>query len=192
MNFGDEIKRIRKEQSLTQEQLASQLNISRQAVSNWENNRNLPDIEMLITISNVFHISLDQLILGGDHMNNMTQKLIKDGSETKRARMNLISTCIGAALLLLGIACLGIRAASVEYIDASGILHENFFLVPIAFLFLFAGFITFFITGIRNILSLIFDKSQSTRKKQILYLAISICVVTIFVVFLILLRMANS
>ena len=50
MNFGEQIKNIRSERKLTQEQMAAQLNVSRQAISNWENNRNLPDIEMLITM----------------------------------------------------------------------------------------------------------------------------------------------
>ncbi|MDY2627183.1 MAG: helix-turn-helix transcriptional regulator [Lachnospiraceae bacterium] len=61
MNFGAQIKKMRKERKLTQEQMAKELGVSRQAVSNWENDRNLPDIEMLILISRVFHISLDNL-----------------------------------------------------------------------------------------------------------------------------------
>ncbi|MFR6163780.1 MAG: DUF3955 domain-containing protein [Mediterraneibacter gnavus] len=40
---------------------------------------------------------------------------------------------------------------SVEYIDTQGILHENFFLLPVGFLCLFCGFITFLTIGIRNI-----------------------------------------
>lgn len=62
MDFGEQIKSIRKKENLTQEQFAMKLNVSRQAVSNWENNKNLPDIGMLILMSNVFQISLDQLI----------------------------------------------------------------------------------------------------------------------------------
>ncbi len=66
MDFGMQIKKIRTERKLTQAQMAEQLNVTRQAVSNWENNRNLPDIEMLILMSRVFQISLDELILGGN------------------------------------------------------------------------------------------------------------------------------
>ncbi|MEI3218798.1 MAG: helix-turn-helix transcriptional regulator [Lachnoclostridium sp.] len=44
MEFGDQIKDLRKKQNLTQEQFAMKLNVTRQAVSNWENNRNLPDL----------------------------------------------------------------------------------------------------------------------------------------------------
>lgn len=103
MNFGEQIKSIRKNANLTQEQFAMKLNVSRQAVSNWENNKNLPDIGMLILMSDVFQISLDQLIKGDNQMNNMTEKVIKDGSETRRAKYNMISSVVGGVLLLIGI-----------------------------------------------------------------------------------------
>ena len=62
MDFGKQIRQIRKDPKLTQEQMSAKLNVSRQAVSNWENNKNLPDLEMIITISRVFGLSLDQLM----------------------------------------------------------------------------------------------------------------------------------
>lgn len=148
MEFGEQIKTVRKEQKLTQEQFAGELNVTRQAVSNWENNRNLPDIEMLIRISEKFHVSLDQLILGGNNMNNMTEKLIKDGSETRRAKLNLVSAITGGALMLVGFVCLVIKGLSVEYVDEAGMLHENFFLIPIGLLFMFCGTMIILATGI--------------------------------------------
>ena len=63
MDFGKQIRQIRKDAKLTQEQKAAKLNVSRQAVSNWENNKNLPDLEMIITMSRVFGLSLDQLMV---------------------------------------------------------------------------------------------------------------------------------
>lgn len=142
MKFSEQIKDLRTREKLTQEQFAEKLNITRQAVSNWENDRNLPDIEMLILIAQNFHISLDELILGGndmDEVNVMTDKLVRDGSENRRAKMNMISTIVGGVLMIMGLMCLIIKAFSVEYIDASGILHENFFLLPVGFLFIFSG-----------------------------------------------------
>lgn len=142
MKFSVQIKDLRTREKLTQEQFAEKLNITRQAVSNWENDRNLPDIEMLILIAQNFHISLDELILGGndmDEVNVMTDKLVRDGSENRRAKMNMISTIVGGVLMIMGLMCLIIKAFSVEYIDASGILHENFFLLPVGFLFIFSG-----------------------------------------------------
>ena len=192
MNFGEQIKNIRYERKLTQDQMAAQLNVSRQAVSNWENNRNLPDIEMLITMGRVFHISLDQLLLGGEAMNNMAKKIIRDGREAHRARMNMISSCMGATLLLIGIVCLALKSVSVEYIDAYGILHENFFLLPIAFLFLFSGFIVFFVTGVKNIMSVSCDKIDNENRKHITYIGISLGAVLLCVGGFLILLETNS
>ena len=146
MEFSDQVKQLRRQMGLTQEQYALKINVTRQAVSNWENNLNLPDIETLIVISQVFHISLDELILGGTDMNKMTEKLIQDGSEGRRAKMNMVSTLTGAFLMILGLACFLIKANSVEYIDKQGILHENFYLLPIGFAFLFTGFLVLLTT----------------------------------------------
>lgn len=153
MSFGEQIKNIRKKEKLTQEQFAIRLNVSRQVVSNWENNKNLPDIGMLILISNVFHISLDALIKGDDQMNNMTEKVIQDGSETKKARYNMITSIIGGVLFLIGVMLFIIKGLSVEYIDAQGILHENFFLIPLGFASIFCGLKLFITIGWRVILS---------------------------------------
>lgn len=149
MDFGEQIKSIRRTEGLTQEQFAGRLHVSRQAVSNWENNRNLPDIEMLIQMSNEFQISLDQLIKGDQEANNMTEKVIRDGSETRRARYNMIVAVIGAVLLLLGMLLLALKALSVEYVDDAGFLHENFFLLPAGFLCLGCGMVAFLSMGIR-------------------------------------------
>lgn len=100
MEFSDQIKQLRKENNLSQVQYAKKLYVTRQAVSNWKNNRNLLDLEMLIEINRVCHISLDQLILGDDNMNKMTQELIKDTDENRKAKYNMITTLIGGFLAL--------------------------------------------------------------------------------------------
>ncbi|MBP6886687.1 MAG: helix-turn-helix domain-containing protein [Oscillospiraceae bacterium] len=148
MNFGEQIKKIRSDSGLTQEQFAAKLNVSRQSVSSWENNRNLPDLEMTVEIAKAFGLSLDQLILGGG---DMADKLIRDGSETSRAKINRSILLIGTALLCVGAACLFLKGATVEYIGGDGFLHENFFLLPIGFLFLFGGAMTFAVLGVKNI-----------------------------------------
>ena len=167
MNFGEQFKAIRKEKKMTQEQVAEQLHVSRQAISNWENNKNLPDIEMTIQIARVFQLSLDRLILGDDAQSNMASKLIQDGSETRRARFNLISICIGTLLLVMGAECIWIKAHSVEYIDAAGILHENFFLLPIGFLFLFCGLLTFLIGGISSVVRRFLAKRREKKEQAV-------------------------
>ena len=80
MNFSDKIKKIRKENSLTQEELAKKLNVSRQAIAKWESNKGLPDIANLVTISSLFDISLDELIVDDVKIKN---KIISDSSSKK-------------------------------------------------------------------------------------------------------------
>ena len=62
MNIGKQISTIRKERQLTQEQFGSLFHVTRQTVSNWENEKSYPDLHTLIDISNQFEISLDILI----------------------------------------------------------------------------------------------------------------------------------
>lgn len=63
MNFGDSLKKIRTNQGLSQEQLAEKIGVSRQAITKWETNRGLPDVENMIILANIFNMTLDELIL---------------------------------------------------------------------------------------------------------------------------------
>lgn len=60
--LGKKITDLRKKQGMTQDQLAEIMNVSSQAVSKWENDLSIPDIPVLIELSNYFHISLDELL----------------------------------------------------------------------------------------------------------------------------------
>lgn len=62
MNFGENLKNIRKERGVTQEKLAEILGVSRQAVSKWESNSGYPETEKLIVISKTLNISIDDLL----------------------------------------------------------------------------------------------------------------------------------
>lgn len=64
MEIGKQIKRYRTERLLTQDELADQVYVTRQTVSNWENDRSYPDIRSLVLLSNLFGISLDILVKG--------------------------------------------------------------------------------------------------------------------------------
>ena len=78
MNIGNQISAIRKEQQLTQEQFRSLFHVTRQTVSNWENEKSYPDLQMLIDISNQFEISLDTLIKEDSKMVKTIDKSIID------------------------------------------------------------------------------------------------------------------
>lgn len=66
--FGDIVKKLRKSYGLSQVELAKRLNVTKQAISNWENNNILPSIDMLIRISDFFSVSCD-FLLEMDHRN---------------------------------------------------------------------------------------------------------------------------
>ena len=67
-NIGKEILRIRKEQSLTQEEFGELFHVTRQTVSNWENGKNYPDLQTLVELSQRFGISLDTILKGEEKM----------------------------------------------------------------------------------------------------------------------------
>ena len=60
--IADKIKYYRIKRNMTQEDLAVQLNVTSQAVSKWENDLSIPDLPILIELSNLFHVSLDELV----------------------------------------------------------------------------------------------------------------------------------
>lgn len=62
MSLGEQIRSLRKTAGLSQEALAEQLGVSRQAVSKWENDSGLPETEKLIRMSQIFDVSLDTLV----------------------------------------------------------------------------------------------------------------------------------
>lgn len=64
MELHAQIKKYRAELGLSQEELAEQVYVTRQTVSNWENGKSYPDIHSLLLLSNLFHVSLDQLVKG--------------------------------------------------------------------------------------------------------------------------------
>lgn len=64
MQLGKQIRKYRNEQSLSQDGLAEKVYVSRQTISNWENSKSYPDVNSLILLSDIFGVSLDQLIKG--------------------------------------------------------------------------------------------------------------------------------
>ncbi len=79
MKISQIIKDKRKEQKLTQEELAKNIYVSNKTISNWENAKTTPDLESLIRLSALFDISLDELIRGDKEMIKDINKNIKKG-----------------------------------------------------------------------------------------------------------------
>jgi transcriptional regulator with XRE-family HTH domain len=63
MTIGNIIKQRRIEQNITQIDLAKRIGVSRQTISNWENDKTLPDIDYIIELAQLFNLSVDQLLI---------------------------------------------------------------------------------------------------------------------------------
>ena len=64
MDIGKQIRKYRTELKLSQDELADRVYVTRQTISNWENDRNYPDIRSLVLLSKIFGVSLDILVKG--------------------------------------------------------------------------------------------------------------------------------
>lgn len=98
MDLGEQIKKRRIELNITQEELANKLNVTRSAVSNWETEKNYPDLQTIVNISDELNISLDALLKGD---RKLIDKITKDTNENpklkktvKRLTVVIICLCI--------------------------------------------------------------------------------------------------
>ena len=66
MEFNEKLQQLRKQNNMTQEQLAEKLYVSRAAVSKWESGKGYPNIESLKAISKLFSVSIDDLLSGNE------------------------------------------------------------------------------------------------------------------------------
>ncbi len=101
MNLGKTIYEHRVKLNLSQSDLAEQLNVSRQSVSKWENNSAVPDLDKIIKLSEIFGISLDELVKGDTAPQNEPVQIIKEviiQSPQREARKT-----VGIALYLAGL-----------------------------------------------------------------------------------------
>lgn len=76
MSFGNNLKMIRKEKGITQEQLAEIIGVSRQAISKWESNNGYPETDKLIIIAKELGVSLDYLIDNKPSEQNEGEELV--------------------------------------------------------------------------------------------------------------------
>ncbi len=97
MELGKQIKKYRNERTLSQETLADRVYVSRQTVSNWENDKSYPDVKSLVLLSEVFEVSLDQLIKGD--VEEMKEQISKNDQE-QFGRLSIIFTVLFVATII--------------------------------------------------------------------------------------------
>ena len=97
MELGKQIKKYRNEKELSQTALAERVFVSRQTISNWENDKSYPDIKSLVLLSEIFEISLDQLIKGDV---DMMREQINQDDQRAFGRLSCIFTVLFAAIMI--------------------------------------------------------------------------------------------
>ena len=98
MELGKQIKKYRSEKALSQDALAEKIYVSRQTISNWENDKSYPDVNSLVLLSKVFNVSLDQLIKGD--MEKMTEQINNSADRKEYEHLSLVFTVLLLAIII--------------------------------------------------------------------------------------------
>lgn len=104
MNVANRIQHLRKSKGISQEELAEKIGVSRQAVSKWESEQSLPDMEKIILLSNYFEVTTDYILKGIDVVS-------ADASLDQDNPNAMIFTSVGTAFNFIGV----IVAAMIWY-----------------------------------------------------------------------------
>lgn len=100
MKIGDKLKEARLKKNMIQEEVAEKIFVSRQSISNWENNKTYPDIGNIIALSDLYEISLDELLKGSDNF----MKHLEESTDLVKSNKKLIGIIIIALLTMVIIA----------------------------------------------------------------------------------------
>ena len=105
MEIGKKLKNARIEAGLTQEKAAEKIDVSRQTISNWENERSYPDIISVIALSDLYSVSLDELLKGdqkmAEHLEESTNVVKSNKKLTGAILLNIILMILLIALNML-------------------------------------------------------------------------------------------
>ena len=98
MEIEKKLKDARVQAGFTQEQVAEKVMVSRQTISNWENGKTLPDIVSIMNLSDLYQISIDELLKGDQRMK---KKIEKDANIAKANERVIVTTAIIAFVVAI-------------------------------------------------------------------------------------------
>lgn len=117
MNIGRKLKEARMKMKFTQEMTAELLHVSRQTISNWENEKAIPDIISVIKLSEIYDMSLDDLLKGDE---DMLKKIDKDVNVVKsNRRMMMIGWSVMLLAFIVSISNLLLKQSSFDFIASA-------------------------------------------------------------------------
>lgn len=125
MKFGEQLAALRKHRTMTQEDLAGQLMVTRQTISSWEREKSFPDLTMLLQLSKVFDTSLDQLLKSDSQLEEKLKKqTVQHWLEPMYWFAGINSVLFATGLLIFalfrqsGLSMIGILFGLVGFINA--------------------------------------------------------------------------
>lgn len=144
MNFAEKIFTLRKSNDLTQEQLAEELNVSRQSISKWESGQAIPELEKIVSMSQIFGVTTDYLLKPSeiDALSVKTEILEKQQQQLldREKKQNRTIRCfmysVGIYLIFLAVYFIG--HFYFEIWNASIVLAE-FFTATVIVVFIWAN-----------------------------------------------------
>ena len=117
MEISERLKEARQNTGMTQEQVAEKIMVSRVTVSHWENGKSLPDIVSLISLSDLYSISLDELVKGDSKMTEKVKKDAKDANNNKRL-IGVTAVLVIAVLLVYAVSMI-VGGAFKDFCEAA-------------------------------------------------------------------------
>ncbi|MCI6932805.1 MAG: helix-turn-helix domain-containing protein [Candidatus Coprovivens sp.] len=171
MNFSEKIQKLRKQNNLTQEELAEKLFISRTAISKWESGKGYPSIDVLKQISVLFDISVDNLL--------SSEQILELAEQDKMSKLKKNNGLIFGAidLLIIFMIILPLYASTVnQYIYSVSLFAKKDLLSYIKISYLI-GYISLIIIGIIEIILSVFGKDKIKKCINIISLVLHLVVI---------------
>ena len=100
MTLGEKIQQLRKDRKLSQEQLALEMNVSRQAVSKWELGESIPDTDHVVMLSKYFEISIDSLLRDEFQLKEEKKESVESKSGYKKVMLIMTMSALIIGLML--------------------------------------------------------------------------------------------
>ena len=134
MEIGNKILSLRKENNITQEELASKLGVARQTISKWELGETSPDIKQAKVLAQLFNISLDELVCNNIKEENNNQKLRQLGIKALKITGLIFAIFLiidFISLIVVIVLKVGTNESKVEEIEMNCSINDNVYIINI-------------------------------------------------------------
>jgi len=138
MTLGEKILQLRKTTGLSQEQLAETVGVSRQAISKWETDQSMPEIEKVVLLSKTFSISTDELLgneslIRADISSPQLTDIVKYNAKKRQFTLGWVTIVVGLVLLIVEYFSLRIIQFNAMKLDLEHAAGTGYFSNPMEY-----------------------------------------------------------